>query len=153
MRIAVGHGIGNFVGGQDVDTDADPGRAHRQTGDGGGDDTMTQAFQRHQFDRAGPQPMQRVQFRFRPFGIAQHGDDVVRQDFAGRRQFQALWQAVEQLGPDLRLQTEDLPVHRGGRNIQPPSGGADGAGAADGVEVVQGGGMDAQMGGFHGGRP
>src|SRR5581483_8767658 len=57
----------------------------------------------------------------------------------------AVRETVEQRRADLGLELEDLPVDRGGRDIEPPRGFADRAGTAHGIEIEQGGGMDTQV--------
>ena len=69
---------------------------------------------------------------------------MVGDDLAGGGQLEARRDPLEQRQADFCLQAEDLPVDGGGGDVQPPRGLADRPGAPDGIEVMQGGGVDAQ---------
>ncbi|MHC2313163.1 hypothetical protein ACVIHC_000209 [Bradyrhizobium diazoefficiens] len=89
-------------------------------------------------DGAAPVAGQGRDVRAEAVEVLEHVHDMPGQHLADRRQRQAARSALEQGGSNLLLELENLAADRRGGNVQDARRGPDRAGAADGVEVLDG---------------
>ena len=144
IHLAAGDGAGDIERSHDDDREGDARRAGADVVDRLGKDRRSDALCHRDRDMADPRAVDVLDVGARPLQILEHRDDMARQRLADRRQHEARGQPVEQRLPDFLFQLDDLAVHRRGSDVELSRRLPDRFGAAHGIEVADGGGMDAQ---------
>ncbi|MNT04108.1 hypothetical protein D3C72_1386730 [compost metagenome] len=142
VRLAIDHGLGGLFGAADAHVDLDGGVAPVHLRQHGGHQVGIEPFHGRHAERAAPHAAQQLQLGGQALLVLQHGNHVAREHLAGRGQAQAGSHALEQRAADLFLELQQLAVDGRRGHVQPPRGLADGAAAADHVEILDGAGVD-----------